>query len=226
MAVHVTKLARRRLLAVALSGAAAALAACGPLPVPGADQPTPAAKSAAAAAGASTPAPAAAPARAVAPATVRLLTHFARDGKTPREVALKAITDKFEADHAGLKIGFEVIPWPDIPAKFMAGHEGGNGPDLIYASFERRFLAQGSARNLQPMVETWKKDDLDDIQSSVWNLTVVEGKQYGLPQSFYSHTIVYRKDLFEGTGLETTRPTTWAKFVDAARKAMRDSAGR
>ena len=54
---------RRRLIGGALTGAAALLAACGPLPVPGAEQPTAAPKAeskpapaAASAAGASTPA--------------------------------------------------------------------------------------------------------------------------------------------------------------------------
>jgi multiple sugar transport system substrate-binding protein len=244
---------RRRLIGGALAGAAALLAACGPLPVPGAEKPTaeppkptaapakigaaPAttaaaptagaapAKTAAAPAAGATPA-AAAPAAAVKPGEVRLLTHFARDGKSPREVALKEITDRFEAERPGVKITFEIIPWPDIPKKFMAGHEAGNAPDIIYASFERRFLSQGSALNLQPMVDNWKKDDLQDIVESVWNQTVVEGKQYGLPQPIFSHTIVYRKDLYEGTGLETTKPTTWDKFIEASKKAMRDGAGR
>src|SRR5579885_3483241 len=99
MRVQTTGFSRRRLFAAALSGAAAALVACGPLPVPGADQSTPAAKPAASTAGG---------------ATVRLMTHFNRDGKTPRELALKEITDRFEAEHAGIKVSFEVIPWPDI----------------------------------------------------------------------------------------------------------------
>jgi ABC-type glycerol-3-phosphate transport system substrate-binding protein len=235
-------MSRRGLIGGALTGAAALLAACGPLPVPGAEQPTPAAKAAApsgstepakpsapAAEPAKTgaPAPAAAPAKAAVKAgEVRLLTHFARDGKSPRELALKEITDKFEADNAGVKVTFEIIPWPDIPKKFMAGHEASNAPDMIYASFERRFLTQGSAMNLQPMIDGWKKDDRDDILESVWNQTVVEGKQYGLPQPLFSHTMVYRKDLFEGTGLETTKPTTWDKFIEASKKAMRDTGGR
>jgi multiple sugar transport system substrate-binding protein len=163
---------------------------------------------------------------AVKPGEVRLLTHFARDGKSPREVALKEITDRFEADNAGVKINFEIIPWPDIPAKFMAAHEASNAPDIIYASFERRFLAQGSALDLQPLVTSMTKADLDDIIETVWNLTVVEGKQYGVPQPMFSHTIVYRKDLFEGSGLETTKPTTWDKFIAAAKKAMRETGGR
>jgi ABC-type glycerol-3-phosphate transport system substrate-binding protein len=226
MRVQTTGFSRRRLLAAALSGAAAALVACGPLPVPGAEQSTPPAKPAASTGGGASPAPAAQPAQGAAGgATVRLMTHFNRDGKTPREVALKEITDRFEAEHAGIKVSFEVIPWPDIPAKFMAAHEANNAPDMIYASFERRFLTQGSAMDLQPRVNNWKKEDFEDINQALWNQAVVDGKAYGLPQPFFSHTIVYRKDLFEGTGLETTKPTTWDKFIEAAKRAMRDAAG-
>jgi multiple sugar transport system substrate-binding protein len=226
------RLSRRALLGTALAGAAAALAACGPLPVPGAGE-TPAPKTEAKPAGGAAPAGGATPAAAapakggVAAGQIRLLTHFARDGKSPREVALKEITDKFEAENSGIKVNFEIIPWPDIPAKFMAGHEAGNAPDMIYASFERRFLTQGSALNVQPYVDsTMKKEDRDDIVDAVWNQSVVDGKQYGVPQPIFSHTIVYRKDLYEGSGLETTKPTTWDKFIEASKKAMRDAAGR
>jgi multiple sugar transport system substrate-binding protein len=229
-------ISRRRFLGTSLIGAAAILAACGPLPVPGVStEPTarPAAKPAEAAKPGDAPKPAgtaavaqpgAAP--ALQAAQVRLLTHFNRDGKTPREVALKEITERFESEHPGVTINFEVIPFPDIPAKFMASHEAGNAADIIYNSCEPRFVAQGSARNLQPMVDRWKKEDVDDILPAIWNLTVHEGKQYGLPQPLFSRTIVYRKDLYEGSGLETTRPTTWDAFIEASKKAMRDAAGR
>ncbi len=219
------RLSRRALLGIALAGAAAALAACGP--ASGTGESTPAPKSETKPAGGAAP-QAAVPAKgSVKAGEIRLLTHFARDGKSPREGALKEITEKFEAENSGVKVNFEVIPWPDIPAKFMASHEASNAPDIIYASFERRFLSQGSALNMQPYIEsTMKKEDRDDIVDAVWNQSVVEDKQYGLPQPIFSHTIVYRKDLYEGSGLETTKPTTWEKFIDASKKAMRDAAGR
>jgi ABC-type glycerol-3-phosphate transport system substrate-binding protein len=76
------------------------------------------------------------------------------------------------------------------------------------------------------MVDTWKKEDLQDINAAAWNLTVNDGKQYGLPQPLFSRTIVYRKDLFEGSGLDATKPMTWDAYIDASKKAMRDAAGR
>lgn len=223
-------ISRRRFLSTSLIGSAAFIAACGPLPVPGVST-EPTAKPATAKPDAAQPAGTAAAAQpAAAPALqageVRLLTHFNRDGKSPREVALKEITERFESEHNGVKINFEVIPFPDIPAKFMASHEAGNAADIVYANSEPRFMVQGSARNLQPMVERWKKEDLEDIIPAAWDLTVRDGKQWGLPQPLFSRTIVYRKDLYEGSGLEATKPITWDAFIEASKKAMRDAAGR
>jgi multiple sugar transport system substrate-binding protein len=58
-----------------------------------------------------------------------------------------------------------------------------------------------------------------DVQDSVKNIFVSDGKTYGLPRTNYSMGLIYNKALFTKAGLDASKPpTTWDEVRTAAKK--------
>ena len=75
------------------------------------------------------------------------------------------------------------------------------------------FVDQGMFEDVS---DVWADNGLyDTMASSVASMTV-DGKQYGVPYSYYQWGVYYRTDLFEQAGAEV--PETWEQFLDASEK--------
>jgi len=59
--------------------------------------------------------------------------------------------------------------------------------------------------------DVWEKEGLYDAMSSSVKAMTVDGKQYGVPYSYYQWGIYYRMDIFEKYGLSV--PKTWDEFM-------------
>jgi N,N'-diacetylchitobiose transport system substrate-binding protein len=68
------------------------------------------------------------------------------------------------------------------------------------------------------------KEDLggDDLVDSLVEAGTYEGRFYGVPYYGGARIVVYRKDLFEASGLQI--PTTLQEFIDAGKKLKADNA--
>ena len=75
------------------------------------------------------------------------------------------------------------------------------------------FVDQGMFEDVS---DVWADNGLyDSMASSVASMTV-DGKQYGVPYSYYQWGVYYRTDLFEQVGAEV--PQNWDQFLDVAAK--------
>ena len=60
--------------------------------------------------------------------------------------------------------------------------------------------------------DLWKQEGLYDTMASSVKAMTVDGKQYGVPYSYYQWGVYYRMDIFDKYGLKV--PKTWAEFMN------------
>lgn len=161
--------------------------------------------------------------------TVRMWTFLNPEGKAPRETALAKIIKDFEAANPDIDVVVETQVWDQMTPKFLAAHGAGNAPDVIWvvSDFLGDAIASGSLADLNGLfLKDWSEDQKAAYKDAYWDLTEIDGKQYGLFASRNYIAMLYRPDLFAEAGLKPEEIKTWADLRAAAQKlTVKDSAG-
>jgi len=149
--------------------------------------------------------------------TLRLQIHW--DAASPRGQAIRAILDRFEADHQDIKV--TLLGGSGEDTKLLTQIAGGNPPDVIETSYRNvQVLAQAGV--LRPLDELAK--DESSFYAPLWELGFYEDTLYGYP--WFGHTIqlVYNRTRFNEAGIAAP-PKTWDELHAAAVKLTRDTDG-
>ena len=149
--------------------------------------------------------------------TIRL---WLNGGDTPDEFVAHAVTE-FNKIHPDVKVEFERQQWTGIVEKLTTSLSSSDSPDVIELgnTQAQAFEAAGALMDL-----TDKKDDLggDDLLQSLVEAGTYDGKFYGVPYYAGARVMLYRKDLFEASGIEI--PTTIDEMLAAGKKLKEDNA--
>ncbi|MDY6213546.1 MAG: sugar ABC transporter substrate-binding protein [Schaalia hyovaginalis] len=149
-------------------------------------------------------------------ATVTYMNFSANGG---HEKDLQAIADAFHEENPDIIVKIETVPYDSYFTKLqtaVAGDTAGDAFELNYENFVT-YAANGSLAEL-------KNIDTGDYRASLVEAFNVDGKQYGLPESFSNVVLFYNKDLFRAKGVaEPTADWTWADEQKAA-EALTDAA--
>lgn len=163
-------------------------------------------------------------------ATVRMWTFLNPTGTTPREVALATIIENFETANPDIDIVVEPQAWDQMTPKFLAAHNSGNAPDVIWVvtDFLGDAIKSGSLASLDELfIKDWSEAQIADRAGPYWDLTNVDGTQHALFTSRNYIAIMYRKDLVAAAGIDPTSITTWDRLVEAAQKLTeKDASGQ
>ncbi len=84
-------------------------------------------------------------------------------------------------------------------------------PDIVYWFAGNRMKFFVDRGLFEDVSDVWESEGLSDTMASTKASMSVDGKQYGVPYTFYQWGIYYNKDLFDKYGLE--EPTTWEEFL-------------
>ena len=149
-------------------------------------------------------------------ATVTYMNFSANGG---HENDLQAIADAFHEENPDITVKIETVPFDSYFTKLqtaVAGDTAGDAFELNYENFVT-YAANGSLAEL-------KNIDTGDYRAALVDAFAVDGKQYGLPESFSNVVLFYNKDLFRAKGVaEPTADWTWADEQNAA-EALTDTA--
>lgn len=149
-------------------------------------------------------------------ATVTYMNFSANGG---HENDLQAVADAFHEENPDITVKIETVPFDSYFTKLqtaVAGDTAGDAFELNYENFVT-YAANGSLAEL-------KNIDTGDYRASLVDAFAVDGKQYGLPESFSNVVLFYNKDLFQTKGVaEPTADWTWADEQNAA-EALTDTA--
>ena len=138
----------------------------------------------------------------------------------PRAV-MEGMVERFGAMHPDLNIELTVIDREAYKTQ-IRNFLSANPPDVANWYAANRMKPYVDAGLFEDISDLWAEDELADLASTKGAMTL-DGKQWGVPYTYYQWGVYYRKDIFEELGL--TEPATFdeeiancQKIIDSGRK--------
>ncbi len=147
--------------------------------------------------------------------------HFIMCGGEVRD-ADQAVVDQFEADHDGVTVNLEAVPWGTCQDKSLTLAAAGDPPSIAYMG--SRTLRQLANNDL--IVPAQISDDVI-YQDGVLKTVTIEGQEWGYPHAFSTKALYINCDIVEASGQECTAPATWDDMLAMAQGVVdnTDAAG-
>jgi multiple sugar transport system substrate-binding protein len=123
----------------------------------------------------------------------------------------------FEAANPDTAVNVQYLDWRVFTEKLIAAHAGGVLPDIYQAGAEyvAPLATKGMALDIDNYLAAWGQKD--DFYESAWSTVSYQGKTYGVPILSAPQTLMYRKDMLDGSGA----PTSWDDLAQVAMKATK-----
>ncbi|WP_068310309.1 ABC transporter substrate-binding protein [Polycladidibacter hongkongensis] len=130
---------------------------------------------------------------------------------------MRAALDEFEQQNPGIKVDLQTISWKDSRDQFLREAAVGQGPDVVHIAFVwTQEMAEAEA--VTPVEELTKygafSNGFNDYIAT--DLTMYDGKAYGVPWSADTWAMVYRTDVLHSAGI-MDKPETWDELKEASR---------
>ncbi|MEP2781563.1 MAG: sugar ABC transporter substrate-binding protein [Pseudoruegeria sp.] len=129
--------------------------------------------------------------------------HFIMCGGEVRE-ADQAVVDQFVADHEGVTVNLEAVPWGTCQDKSLTLSAAGDPPSIAYMG--SRTLRQLANNDL---IVPANIDAEAPYQEGVLNTVTIEGTAWGYPHAFSTKALYMNCDIIEASGQECAAPATW-----------------
>ncbi len=153
------------------------------------------------------------------PSGAQTVTYMNFSANGGHEEDLQAIADAFHQENPNITVKIETIPYDSYFTKLQTAVAGGTAADAFELNYENfvTYAANGSLAGLEGV-------NASEYRKSLVDAFMVDGKQYGLPESFSNVVLFYNKDLFKAKGVaEPTADWTWSDEQNAA-EALTDTA--
>ena len=153
-------------------------------------------------------------------ANVLRLWAMGREG----EVAADLVAG-FEAEHPGVKVRIEQLPWTAAHEKLLTAFAGDATPDIAQLgnSWLPEFVALGALAPLDARVQATPDMPAADYFPGIWDTNRIGGALYGVPWYVDTRLLFYRRDLLAEAGF-TAPPQRWDEWL-AMLKAIKQRAG-
>lgn len=154
-----------------------------------------------------------------APALAETLVINADTSNPAPKAAFTEIVEQFDEANPDLDVELNITD-REAYKTAIRGWLTGSPPDVVLWYAGNRMNTFASRGLLDDVSDVWTENELsEDFASTKASLTL-DGKQYGVPYSYYQWGVYYRKDLFEEAGVEI--PKTFDALVDAC-TALREN---
>ncbi|MDC7233993.1 MAG: ABC transporter substrate-binding protein [Spirochaetales bacterium] len=135
--------------------------------------------------------------------------------------------EDFFADKDDMTFSITGVPWSDFATKLNVAFASGTAPDLVHypiASISQR-ASMGQFMPLDKYYNNW--DGKEDYLENLYNLGEYQGQLYGLVTFTDPRVLVWRKDLFEESGLDPeVPPANWKELEEYALKLTKKQNGQ
>ena len=139
--------------------------------------------------------------------------HFIMCGGEVR-AADQAVIDQFIADHDGVTVNMEAVPWGTCQDKSMQLAAAGDPPSIAYMG--SRTLRQLANNDLIVPV-TFTPEQEAAYQPGVLSTVTVGGQYWGIPHAFSTKALYINCNVVEAAGAECAAPATWEDLVALAK---------
>ena len=101
----------------------------------------------------------------------------------------------FEAEHPGIRVRVQQIPWSAAHEKLLTAYVGGSVPDLAQLgnTWVPELAALDALVPLDPLIARTPSLDPADVFPGIWDTNVVDGTVYGLPWYVDTRVVFYRR---------------------------------
>ena len=113
------------------------------------------------------------------------------------EETLQKMADAFHEANPNITVEIETIAYDDYFTQMQTRVAGGTAPDCYELNIEN-FAAYANKGLLAEITGA----DTSTLNETALNAFNVNGKQYGLPESFSNVVLIYNKDLFDKAGVD------------------------
>jgi multiple sugar transport system substrate-binding protein len=129
--------------------------------------------------------------------------------------AIEYVVEVFKKENPGVEVKLNLFDHEGYKTA-IRNFLGAEAPDVTMWYSGRRskpFVDKGLFEDIS---DVWQANGLDTKLGASKAALTFDGKQYGVPYSYYQWGVYYRKDLFAKVG--ATEPKTWAEFLEACKK--------
>ena len=135
---------------------------------------------------------------------------------------MEAMIARFQEKHPDLAIETTVIDREAYKTQ-IRNFLTADAPDVATWYAANRMAPYVGAGLFEDVSDLWEEEDIAKKLESTKGAMTIDGKQWGVPYTYYQWGVYYRKDIYEELGLE--EPTTWEemkancqKILDAGKK--------
>ncbi|WP_439592989.1 ABC transporter substrate-binding protein [Microbacterium sp.] len=147
---------------------------------------------------------------------------FTTWGSEAEEIQFTELIKQFEADHDGVTIDLNVVPYDQMFSNIDAQLASGDAPDLFRVDYGNLgvYSSQDQLLDLSPY---FSDDEIAEFVPAMWEGVSYDGKPYGVPHQTDVSALLVNTDMVTAAGLDpSTFPTTqedawtWDEFADVA----------
>jgi multiple sugar transport system substrate-binding protein len=134
--------------------------------------------------------------------------------------SLEAVLQKYMDEHPNVTIEARLVNFPDFNRTLLQSAAAGDLPDIaLINAFDTQMLAEaGIITDLTERATEW--GGTGNYFPGIYETSLWEGKNYGLPHLADAYVLWYNKDIFEEAGLEP--PKTWDELRETAKALSGD----
>ncbi len=155
-----------------------------------------------------------------APASAELsgeLRIFLDTSNPAPRATMEAMIERFAAQHPGLEIETTVIDREAYKTQ-IRNFLTADTPDVATWYAANRMKPYVEAGLFEDVSDLWAEPEIADNLASTKGAMTIDGKQWGVPYTYYQWGVYYRKDIFDELGL--SEPTTWDEEISNCQKIV------
>lgn len=134
----------------------------------------------------------------------------------PRAV-METMASDFDALHPDLSVELTIIDREAYKTQ-IRNFLTANAPDVATWYAANRMRPYVNAGLFEDVSDLWAEPEIADNLASTKSAVTIEGKQFGVPYTYYQVGLYYREDIYKELGLD--EPADWATFKDNCQKII------
>lgn len=136
------------------------------------------------------------------------LTIFSDMSNPAPRAVMEGLAEEFDAMHPDLEVELTIIDREAYKTQ-IRNFLTANAPDVANWYAANRMRPYVDAGLFEDVSDLWEEEAFADLTSTKGAMTL-DGKQWGVPYTYYQWGVYYREDIYEELGL--SEPTNWEEF--------------
>ncbi|WP_299821011.1 ABC transporter substrate-binding protein [uncultured Jannaschia sp.] len=152
------------------------------------------------------------------------LTIFSDMSNPAPRAVMEGMAERFDAMHPDLEVELTIIDREAYKTQ-IRNFLSANPPDVANWYAANRMAPYVGAGLFEDVSDLWAEPEISENLASTKSALTLDGKQWGVPYTYYQWGVYYREDIYEELGLD--EPQDWAAFksncqaiLDSGRKCF------